>query len=118
MLKHNQMIGIFWIINKGLLAKTVKLSEIEQVGGFKDSGLSHFFEWEKMGFDIDEYDKFPRGRIVYDVYNDIFLIYAAKEIIRNQEYKNLILDYFQICKNHRFIYDEHYLLKKTKNLKL
>jgi len=34
-----------------------------------------------MGFDIDEYDKSPRGRIIYDVYNDKFLIYAAKEII-------------------------------------
>jgi len=110
-IKHNPTIGIFWIIDDKLLAKKVELLEIEIVNGFKDSGLSHFFEWEKMGFDIDEYDKFPRGRIVYDVYNDKFLIYAAKEIIMNQKYKDLILTYFQISENYEFIYDEHYLLQ-------
>jgi len=115
-MKHNPIIGIFWIVDGKLIARKVNLSEIEKINGFKDSGLSHFFEWEKMGFDIDEYDKFPRGRIVYDVLNDRFLIYAAKEIIKNEKYKELILNNFKIYKNYRFIYDEHYLLKDVKVL--
>ena len=115
-MKHNPIIGIFWIVDGKLIARKVNLSEIEKINGFKDSGLSHFFEWEKMGFDIDEYDKFPRGRIVYDVLNDRFLIYAAKEIIKNEKYKELILNNFKIYKNYWFIYDEHYLLKDGKVL--
>ena len=106
------MVGIFWIVDDKLIAKKVSLSEIEEVNGFKDSGLSHFFEWEKMGFDIDEYDKFPRGRIVYDVFNNKFLIYAAKKIIKNKNYRQLILDFFNIKENYEFIYDEHYVLFK------
>jgi len=89
------MIGIFWIVDGNLIAKKVNLTEVKEVNGFKDSGLSHFFEWEKMGFDFDEYDKFPRGRIVYDILNKRFLIYAAKEIIKNENYKHWILDFFE-----------------------
>ena len=113
MLKHNPTIGIFWIIDDELLAKKVKLSEVEEVNGVKDSGLSHFFEWKKMGFDIDEYDKFPRGRIVYDIDNG-FVIYVSKGIRR--EHFDLILSNFQICKNYRFICDESYLLKKDEKV--
>jgi hypothetical protein len=103
------MIGIFWIINDFLLAKRIKLSKIQAVNGFKDSGFSHFFEWEKMGFDIDVYDKFLRGRIVYNVYDKKFIIYTAKEVIKNEEYKKMILDFFKI-KNYQFVYDSHYKL--------
>jgi len=103
------MVGIFWIINDFLLAKRVRLAEIEESNGFKDSGLSHFFEWEKMGFDIDRYDKYSRGRIVYDLYEKKFIIYAAKEIINNDKYKKMILDFFKI-KKYEFKYDEHYRL--------
>jgi len=103
------MVGIFWIINDFLLAKRIRLTEIEEANGFKDSGLSHFFEWEKMGFDIDRYDKYPRGRIIYDLYEKKFIIYAAKEIINNYEYKKMILDFFKI-KKYEFKYDEHYRL--------
>ena len=103
-------IGIFWILNDFLIAKRVELSKVEEINGFKDSGLSHFFEWDKMGFDIDIYDKFPRGRIVYDVYNNKFIIYTTKSIIKNSKYKQMILDFFQINKNYLFEYDEHYQL--------
>ena len=106
------MIGIFWIVDGNLIAKKVNLTEIEELNGFKDSGLSHFFEREKMGFEIDEYDKLPRGRIVYDVFNGKFLIYTAKEIIKNENYKQWILDFFNIKRDYKFIYDEHYVLKE------
>jgi len=96
------MIGIFWIINDFLVAKRVELSQIEEVNGFKDSGLSHFFEWDKIGFDTDIYDKFPRGRVVYDIYNQKFIIYTAKQIIKNSEYQQMILDFFKINKNYSF----------------
>ena len=92
-------------------ARKVNLSEIEEINGFKDSGLSHFFEWEKMGFDVDEYDKFPRGRIAYDVLNDRFLIYMAKKIIKNKNYTQWILNFFNIKREYEFIYDDHYVLK-------
>ena len=103
-------IGIFWIINDFLVAKRIELSKVEEINGFKDSGLSHFFEWDNMGFDIDIYDKFPRGRIIYDVYNKKYIIYTATSIIKNSKYKQMILDFFQINKSYLFEYDEHYQL--------
>jgi hypothetical protein len=104
------MIGIFWIINDFLLAKRIELSKVEEIKGFKDSDFSHFFEWEKMGFDIDRYDKSPRGRIVYNTDNKKFIVYAAKKIISNEKYKKMIIDFFKI-KNYEFKYDEHYQIK-------
>jgi hypothetical protein len=101
------MIGIFWIIDEFLLAKRIKLSKVKEIKGFKDSDFSHFFEWEKMGFDIDRYDKFPRGRIVYNTYQKRFIIYTAKVIMKNEKYKKMIIDFFKI-ENYEFKYDEHY----------
>jgi len=101
------MVGIFWIINDFLLAKRMKLSDIEEIRGFKDSDFSHFFEWDKMGFDVDRYDKLPRGRVVYDRYHKQFIVYSAKNIINSKEYKKMIIDFFKI-KNYKFEYDEHY----------
>ena len=105
-----KFIGVFWLINDCLIAKRVELSKVGEINGFKDSGLSYFFEWDKMGFDIDIYDKSPRCRIVYDVYNNKFIIYTAKSIIKNSKYKQMILDFFKINKNYLFEYDEHYQL--------
>ena len=115
-MKHDPKIGIFWIVDEKLIAKKVELSKIKEVNGLKDSEVSHFLEWEKMGFDIDEYDKFPRGKIVYKVSNERFLIYVTEEIIQDKKYREMILDYFQIYKNYSFIDDEDYLLKDGKVL--
>ncbi|RUM56781.1 MAG: hypothetical protein DSY40_01685 [Nautilia sp.] len=103
-------IGIFWIIDNSLLAKKIELSQIKPINGFKDSDFSHFFEWEKMGYDIDMYDKFPRGRVVYNIHTKKFIFYCAKEIIKNSSYQKMILNYFNIQNNYSFEYDEHYKL--------
>ena len=58
------------------------MSKIKKVNGFKDSGFSHFFEWDTMGFDIDIYNKFPRGRIVYDVYDKNLLFIQQNRLFK------------------------------------
>jgi hypothetical protein len=110
------MIGIFWIIDNKLVAKKVNLDKVEEINGFRDSGLSHFSEWGKMGLDIHECNKYPRGRVVYHVYEEEFNILVSKEIIENKKYQPMILKEFEIGDNYRFIADEY--IKNSKELEI
>jgi len=110
------MIGIFWIIENKIIAKKISLNETDEINGFKDSKLFHFLEYEKMGFNIDEYNKFPRGRVVYDIYENRYDILVSKEIIENKKYRSMILKEFGIKENYQFTVDKY--IQSSKKLEI
>ena len=106
-------IGIFWIYKNEIFTKKEELKDIVLVNGFKDSNLSHYKVWEEIkskhkDFYLYEYEDIPRGRVVYDNMNELFLIYCNKDILSNKKDRELILKDFEINSRYKFIYDEHY----------
>ena len=113
-------IGIFWIYEKQVFSEVQKLEDIKSINGFKDSNLSHYKIWDKIKnqhpkFYLYEYEDIPSGRIVYDIENNIFIIYCNENILQDEVSKRLILEKFTLVKRFersqdriQFKEDEHY----------
>jgi len=111
-------IGVFWIFEKQLFVELQLLDDIQSINGFKDSDLSHYHVWKKVKklhskFYILEYEDVPRGRIVFDISNNQFIVYCNKDILLEEISKKLILNKFELSKqNTLFKVDEHYEISK------
>jgi len=107
-------IGLFWIYDKQIFPVFQNLSDIKEIDGFKDSDLSHYQTWDfiKMQhekFYLYEYEDITRGRVVYDVKNDTFIIYCNKLLLQDDDAKKLIINAFTlVSKQYFFREDEHY----------
>lgn len=83
------MVGIFFVVNNQVLLHTCKLAEAEKYGDFLNYPKSHMEIWDmyyykKYGVDFDYY---PRGRIIYNLKEEIYYIYYD-ECLKN-DIKNL-----------------------------
>jgi hypothetical protein len=107
-------IGVFWIYDNQIFCETQNINDIKPINGFIDSDLAHYQVWNKVKnqhpkFYLFEYEDIPRGRIVYDIENEQFIIYCNKDILKQKISKKLILEKFQLLnKKAIFIEDEHY----------
>ena len=87
---------------------------IQEINNFKDSDLAHYQVWEHIkhthkDFYLYEYEDIPRGRIVYDMKNQQYIIYCHRGIYANATEQDLILvDFCLLEQNHRFEIDHHY----------
>ena len=110
----NKDIGVFWIFDNKVFLETQKLEDIKSINGFKDSDLSHYQAWDKVKtqhpkFYLYEYEDIPRGRIVYDIEKNEFIIYCNKNTLQEDISKKLISEKFKILnENMIFKEDEHY----------
>jgi hypothetical protein len=112
----NRQIGVFWIYQNKIYFKTQNLQDIKPINGFIDSDLSHYKVWDEIkyknkDFYIYEYEEVPRGRVVYDIDNQNFIVYCNKDILLNWQNKKQILEAFKIKdKKCDFKEDEHYII--------
>ena len=103
-------IGIFWI------HKSIALDRMKPINGFIDSDFAHYKVWDEIvsqnkDLYLYEYEEIPRGRIVFDVKQKLFIIYSNYDIINLDEAKKLIMDTFGLDnKAVSFQYDAHYKL--------
>jgi len=110
----NGLVGIFWIFEKQIFFETEKLKDIKAVNSFKDSDLSHYQMWDKIKnqhpkFYLYEYEDIPRGRIIYNIEKNQFIVYCNENILKEKSLQKLILEKFQIFnENVIFKEDEHY----------
>jgi hypothetical protein len=113
----NKSVGVFWVYQNIVYLKTQKLDTIKSINGFKDSDLSHYQVWDEIklqnnNFYIYEYEDIPRGRVVYDCNDKIFIVYCNPIFIDNINIKDSIIKAFDLPKNsYKFIEDEHYTIK-------
>jgi len=111
---NKNFIGIFWIYENKIFAKTQNLDEVKSINGFKDSDLSHYQVWDKIKnkhpkFYFFEYEDIPRGRIVYDVNKNRFIIYCNENILQDKISKKIILKKFDLINGQAiFKADSHY----------
>jgi len=107
-------IGVFWIFENKVFIETQKLKDIKSINEFKDSNLSHYQVWDKVKNQhpklyLYEYEDIPRGRVVYDIEENQFIIYCNENILKDTISKKLVLEKFQISdENVIFKKDEHY----------
>jgi len=108
------MLGVFWIYDNQVFTKKQALSDIEPINGFKDSNLAHYQVWNEIQhkhpkFYLFEYEDIPRGRVVFNVKNQIFIIYSNDNILNDVTAKTLIIKAFELKSTQcHFAYDEHY----------
>ncbi len=108
------MLEIFWIYKNKIHTKSIEINAVKSIKNFKDSDFSHYQAWNEISlqnkdFYLYEYEDIPRGRVVYDVENTQYIVYANSDIIISDEAKELIVNRFTLKKSKvLFKYDEHY----------
>ena len=106
--------GIFWHYKKKLLTYSFPVNEVPEQSGFIDVGMGHYDLWstfQKLDRDLKdvEYEELPRGRILYDVANKIYKVYASSTMILTEGFQDLVLHTFNLPKTATvFESDLHY----------
>ena len=99
-------VGIFWLIDHTLLVDRSTLKEAEVYGERLTHAGGHYERWnswQKLGAKwlrargipddiiLTEYDEWPRGRIVYEIGPQRFIIYADRRILTTPALDHLVL---------------------------
>jgi len=80
-------VGLFFIVNGTLLLHKRLLADAEPYGDFINYPASHYDVWQRRyarKYKID-FDYFPRGRIVYNQKDNIYLLYYDRCIVSEAE---------------------------------
>lgn len=108
------MVGLYFYAYGNLLIDAVDLDNAELYGECKIGGSSHYDVWSEKYENMYKkpYDYFPRGRVVYKVKEDKFIVYADKCIAENG-IKNIITTFGLANSNVDLDRtDAHYVCKK------
>lgn len=103
MTDSNLEVGLFFYVNGALIFEGCKLKEAEKYGDFLIFSESHLEAWDKLGYSVD-FDYYPRGRVVYRVTDETFIIYHDRCI--SEEIKEFAGKY--AGEKYVFELDEHY----------
>ena len=106
-------VGIFWIFPDRLLTFGVPYNAGEKYGDFINAPDGHYETWgelTKVSRKLPEdYTSYPRGRIVYRIKDQKFLVYLNWKHIKNARIKNRIIKEFCLPVDQvEFIHDRHY----------
>lgn len=99
-------VGLFFYVNGDFLFHGCKLDDAEHYGEFLIYSESHYDIWEKYyeGLYKVDFDYYPRGRVVYNRKENVYIIYYDQCIER--EIENIKLKYEG--KKVVLALDEHY----------
>ena len=106
-------VGIFWILPEGLLAYGVAYTEGEKYGDFINTPDGHYETWGKLrkvsGRLPEDYTAYPRGRIVYRIKDQKFLVYMNIKHLKHERIKKKIIKEFRLPVGQvEFKHDSHY----------
>ena len=116
-------VGIFWFITPtDILQDSVPCTEGYDDGEFINGPSAHYVYWESLKVHVPnlrglEYDKVPRGRVIYSKREQLFLVYGSKAMISNQNMRMLILRDFNLDgREVKFLDDSHYEMDRLVSL--
>ena len=116
-------VGIFWKIDDILLLDRSPLSQAELYGDCLTHPDGHYQQWEgwrRLGarhlraleyptvIATTEYEAWPRGRIVYDRPQALFIIYADRRLHAQALVDALVAAFGLLDQNWRVMSDAHY----------
>ena len=106
-------VGIFWILPVGLLAFGVPYTAGEKYGDFLNTPDGHYETWGKLRKTLgklpEDYTSYPRGRIVYRINDQKFLVYMNRKHLKHERIKKKIIKEFRLPVDQvEFKHDSHY----------
>lgn len=104
-------IGVFYFIGNKIISHHTSLQDGEKYGD-NITFSAHWELWERFVKDYPEYkfldyDYFPRGRVVYNITAQKYILYLDHKT-RGQEYIDKLKSVFGFDDNFIFGEDEHY----------
>lgn len=110
-------VGIFWFITSSeILQDSVPFTEGEDDGDFINGPSGHYEYWESLKLKMPvlhsvEYDRVPRGRVVFIKIDETFVVYSSNGIVSCPAKREILMEHFnlKLCKV-RFTQDDHYEL--------
>lgn len=94
-------VGIFWLVKGRLIFDSTPLDEAELYGDCKNHPRGHIDRWGQMqraglvSPDI-EYEVYPRGRVIFNVKTDKFLLLADRCILKKRNLVKKIISELQL----------------------
>ncbi len=118
------LLGIFWINNGNIIAKTIDKEEVETDSlGNKDCPYQHIDEWETRQIYLPdspslrgtEYQEVPRGRVIFSGSRGKFVIYLDKSIDSLRTRKDILTVFELVESICIFKHDPHYKVFQSIN---
>jgi len=114
--KESVITGIFWVVNGEIIAdKKIALIGANN-NGWIDYPYSHLRKWgvlSKRRFPNADFATFPRGRLLFNIKENGYVLYADKCIADKEVFT--LKKYFGIeCEPVRIANDEHYICGKCR----
>ena len=112
-------VGIFWFITPAdILQDSVSLTEGQDDGDFVNGPSGHYEFWEHLKTQIPslkgiEYDRVPRGRVIYCKGDCTFLVYGSTATISDPQMRMIIERDFRLRGERvKYIQDSHYEMNR------
>lgn len=114
MMKDGRL-AIFWYNNGMFIGRddTLHGTSVDSFGRFSQIDQGHFEVWDAYRHQVpgaaeEEYDHFPRGRILFDIHTRQFKVIADIKIIGNPAVRKQLLARYSLPETTIFETDEHY----------
>ena len=114
-------VGIFWFVMRGgrpeLASCKTPWPEAEDYGEFKTEPMAHYDFWPTLQRRlkvIGEYEDWPRGRVVYNVNDDRFMVYIDRQLASDPFKEHLLAHFALPVDKTVFAFDAHYSRAKFK----
>ena len=96
-------VGAFWLLSDySVIGEACLLHEAEQDEKFYNGLAAHNDLWPRLMKPVSllgqTYTTVPRGRVIYNKFSACFVIFAAPEILADQQAKDAIEDFYQLGK--------------------
>ena len=107
-------VGIFWLIDNKLVADSIPWRQADIYGGFYSGKNDHAAFWTTLQrllpqWKGKDYTDFPRGRVLFDSMEKVFLVYSSRGIVNSQDLRKMILAEFNLpMPATKFAADFHY----------
>jgi hypothetical protein len=107
-------VGIFWLIDKKLVADSIPWRRADVYGGYYSGKNNHATFWTTLQrlmlrWKGKEYTDFPRGRVLFDSMEESFLVYSSRGIVNSPDLRTMIVREFNLpLAATKFVADFHY----------
>ena len=109
------VIAVFWYYKEKCYGDEAIIDSKNAVtyGDYIQLNSDHFVIWPKYCKEIGlppktEYDKIPRGRILFHILTHHYIVIGSKAIVQDEAIQQNILQWYGLPRNTEFRWDRHY----------